>query len=232
MKPGAPARWPMDLTAVDLGLPTVTGLSIPVDEPRVPAMCPSKVSKSGVRLCRERRQIHDFLDRPMEQRLAASIGSAKLCRMRQAGRNISVSVIVDENDSGPAQRLGHDCIGASDGRNLLRKIPARLHQRQDHAVSWSSPMTTTKPQGRRRGRRQKSLPTWDNAAAYIHCSTSCPMRKSSTGTHPGLSSCSLSQDTPTPRPNAPICWPDHTPHNEPGLTIVILIFHRPDAVPK
>ncbi len=148
----------------------IQGISTRSVDDLVKAMGMSGISKSQVsRLCEEIDQrVKAFLDRPIEGDWPYLWIDATYVKVRQAGRIVSVAVIVavGVNADGRREVLGMN-IGPSEAETSGQPSCASSPGLACAASSWSSRMLTRA--SKRRSRR--SSPPPGNAAAFTSCAT-------------------------------------------------------------
>ena len=148
----------------------VQGISTRSVDDLVKAMGMSGISRSQVsRLCEEiDGKVKAFLERPLEGEWPYLWIDATYVKVRQAGRVVSVAVIIAVGVNGDGRRevLGMD-IGPSEAETFWTAFLRKLTRRSLRASSWSSPMAT---RASRRPSPRYSTPPGSAAAC-----TSCGM---------------------------------------------------------
>ena len=128
----SPAGWPRRRLTAVIQEAYIQGVSTRSVDELVQAMGMSGISKSQVsRLCGEiDGKIHDFLDRPLEGDWPYLWLDATYVKVRQAGRIVSVAVIVAVavNDQGRREVLGMT-IGASEAETFWTEFLRALTRR-------------------------------------------------------------------------------------------------------
>ena len=151
----------------------IQGISTRSVDDLVKAMGMTGISKSQVsRLCEEIDQrVKAFLDRPIEGDWSYLWIDATYVKVRQAGRIVSVAVIVavGVNADGRREVLGMD-IGPSEAETFWTAFLRKLARRGLRGVKL---VVSDAHEGRRRSRRSSSPP--GNAAASTSCATRWPM---------------------------------------------------------